>query len=43
MSEEKSTKEVNVSKFENLSHKYCDKTFKNILRGKPDDVILYYE
>jgi hypothetical protein len=39
MSAEKSTKEVKVSTFDNLSQKYCDKTFKNILRGKNEDVI----
>lgn len=25
-----------------LSAKACDEVFKNVLRGKPEDVIIYY-
>jgi len=41
MAEEKSTaKEVKAPSSNILSHKNCDYTFKNILRGKPEDVFI---
>lgn len=39
MAEEQSTKEIRAPSSNILSHNYCDRTFKNVLRGKPEDVI----
>lgn len=39
MEEEKPKREVKSQISGNiLSHKNCDSTFKNVLRGKPEDV-----
>ena len=39
MAEEKSTKQTKTPSSNILSHNYCENTFKNVLRGKPEDVI----